>query len=457
MQTLKDFRIRDRVRTVTPVYSVDLFGICSLLYELGGLIVMHDASGCNSTYATHDEPRWYDIDSMIYISGLTEYDAVLGNDDGFINDVLEIARERDPRFIAVFGSPVAMITGTDFHGIARIIEKETGIPAFGFDTSGMHTYNRGAAQAMLAVAERFLPEPEITGAGRGEMRSSDKGGRKIRVNLLGVTPLDFSVTGNAEALKEWFCARGFDVLTTWCMGNSLDDLYRTPEGDVDVVCSSMALPAAKYIESEYGIPYVTGLPCGTRAGERLRRAVTDAAECNRFRVPPERDLTENGPGQTEVSSVYGAVPVSSGVCHDIFGSCQAAGENHKSTGLSALIIGEPVLSLSLSVLLEQYGIAQTGIIDPLDDTGVALRPGDIRTGSEEETAAYMREADLVIADPVYGFLLPGKEKSKLIPLPHEACSGRMFRKDIPVLIGNAGDEWLKNSIPADFRKLSTLA
>ncbi|MBR5753288.1 MAG: hypothetical protein IKX83_02260, partial [Clostridia bacterium] len=40
-------------------YTSDLSGVCSALYELGGLLVMHDASGCNSTYATHDEPRWY--------------------------------------------------------------------------------------------------------------------------------------------------------------------------------------------------------------------------------------------------------------------------------------------------------------------------------------------------------------------------------------------------------------
>ena len=61
-------------------YSADAFGVCSALYELGGLIVMHDASGCNSTYTTHDEPRWYDMDSMVYISGLTEIEAIRGSE-----------------------------------------------------------------------------------------------------------------------------------------------------------------------------------------------------------------------------------------------------------------------------------------------------------------------------------------------------------------------------------------
>ena len=37
-----------------PVYTGDISGVASALYELGGLIVIHDPSGCNSTYKTHD-------------------------------------------------------------------------------------------------------------------------------------------------------------------------------------------------------------------------------------------------------------------------------------------------------------------------------------------------------------------------------------------------------------------
>ena len=72
---------------IIPVYTADVSGVCSALYELGGMTVMHDPSGCNSTYNTHDELRWYDQDSLIFISGLTEIDAVMGNDRKFINDI----------------------------------------------------------------------------------------------------------------------------------------------------------------------------------------------------------------------------------------------------------------------------------------------------------------------------------------------------------------------------------
>ena len=55
---------------------------------------MHDPSGCNSTYNTHDEIRWYDQDSLIFISGLTDIDAIMGNDEKFLQDIEEAAKEK---------------------------------------------------------------------------------------------------------------------------------------------------------------------------------------------------------------------------------------------------------------------------------------------------------------------------------------------------------------------------
>ncbi len=76
--------------------TADVSGVCSALFELGGMTVMHDASGCNSTYNTHDEPRWYDMDSLVYISGLSELEAVMGDDEKLISDVSDAARQLHP-------------------------------------------------------------------------------------------------------------------------------------------------------------------------------------------------------------------------------------------------------------------------------------------------------------------------------------------------------------------------
>ena len=95
-----------RAYRILPCYTGDVSGVCSALYELGGMVVIHDPSGCNSTYNTHDETRWYDQDSMIFISGLSEMDAILGADEKLVAEIAETALELQPKFIALVSSPV---------------------------------------------------------------------------------------------------------------------------------------------------------------------------------------------------------------------------------------------------------------------------------------------------------------------------------------------------------------
>ena len=99
------------VSSVISVHSSDTAGVNSALYELGGMCVVHDASGCNSTYTTHDEPRWYHQPGRTYISALTENDVIMGNDERFIDNVVKSAANFPRcRFIAICGSPLPMIT-----------------------------------------------------------------------------------------------------------------------------------------------------------------------------------------------------------------------------------------------------------------------------------------------------------------------------------------------------------
>ena len=147
-----------QVSVTLSTYTADVSGVCSALYELGGMVVIHDPSGCNSTYNTHDEIRWYDQDSLIFISGLTEIDAVMGNDEKFLSDIKEAAGELHPKFIALVSSPIPFMNGTDFPALAKVLETETGLPSFAVPTNGMHDYVYGAGIALEKIAERFTGE-----------------------------------------------------------------------------------------------------------------------------------------------------------------------------------------------------------------------------------------------------------------------------------------------------------
>lgn len=365
---------------IISTYSADVFGVCSALFELGGMTIMHDASGCNSTYSTHDEPRWYDMDSMVYISGLSEMEAIIGDDEKLIGDIVAAARELRPEFIAVAGTPIPAMTGFDFTAVAELIEQRTGVPAFGFGTTGMNTYVHGASMALEAIARRFVKEdiPRTKGPS---------------VNILGLTPLDFSVNGTDASIVRFLEDAGYEVISRWAMGSTLEQLERSGSAHVNLVVSAAGLGAAIALWERFGTPYVVGIPIGTAFSERLTSALRTAAETGQNSVP--------------VSHLPGA---------DI------------------VVIGEGVTSLSLAAAIELETGRGVKVLCTTECDQSVLRNKDRQTLYEEEIAAELAKAKLVIADPLFRPICP--KDARFVALPTEAFSGRIYREQIPNLVND---------------------
>ena len=363
---------------IISTYSADVFGVCSALFELGGMVIMHDASGCNSTYTTHDEPRWYDMDSMVYISGLSEMEAIMGDDEKLIGDIVAAAEDLQPRFIAVAGTPIPTMTGFDFEAVAELIEQRTGIPAFGFSTTGMNTYVHGANMALEAIVRRFV-ERNIS---KTEFPSA---------NILGLTPLDFTVNGSDEAIAKFLEDNGFSVVSRWAMGSTLEEMAKAGSAHVNLVVSASGLGAAKALQELFGTPYVVGVPVGNEYGAAVAEALKTAVATGENQFP----------------------------------RCECNGDE-------IVIIGEGVTSLSLASTLEMaYGLG-TKIICPTEISDDILRSKDSMVRSEEEIEKILSTAKMVIADPLYQPICP--EGTKFISLPAESFSGRIYRQQIPNLI-----------------------
>ena len=397
------------VKRVLSTYSADNFGVCSALYELGGLVVMHDASGCNSTYNTHDEPRWYDTDSMVFISGLTEKDAIFGNDDRLIGDLVKAAEEMHPRFIAVCGGPLPHIIGTDFRAVAKACERRTGIPSFGLQTNGMDSYVSGAGGALAEIAERVKPP--------GRKRFGLPG--RIKINLLGVTPLDFSMNGSVREMEKYFEGQGFSVLSTWAMGNTLDKILASADADVNLVVSACGLPAAKVLRRRFGIPFIVGVPVGRENSREICGRLREAAKTG------QSDGVHSAERKAEKSVLSGEKKPDGG-----------------NTGGFLLIIGEPVMGEALAREISLSGkYEMIRIVCPMSGVPAELTAGKDQLFLEQELREVCACADRIIADPLYRRLLP-EEEGKFISLPHTAYSGRYYENEIPVLIGEKLNRWL---------------
>ena len=385
---------------IIPIYTADVSGVCSALYELGGMIVMHDPSGCNSTYNTHDEIRWYDQDSLIYISGLTEIDAIMGNDEKFLNDIIEAAQELKPKFIALAGSPIPYMNGTDFPALAEVLEQELGIPAFSVPTNGMHDYVYGAGIALEQIAKRFVKLLE-----EGIKKQSHT------VNLLGVTPLDFGAYSRAGYMKENLEKCGWKVLSTWAMGDELETLSHALEAEVNLVVSSVGLRTAKYLEQTYRMPYVVGTPVGTFTEEVVKALETK----ERY---PYKKLREEI-GNKRQRSTEGDKEAGRGNAH----------------ARKVTLIGEAVTTESLAAAIEQNYPVVVRVLCPLRETEDLLSQTSQQVLGEEDMEKTLKDVDTIVADPLYRPICP--KDCEFYELPHLAFSGRIYK----INLEKADDFW----------------
>ena len=377
----------NQISRIISTYSADTFGVCSALYELGGMTVMHDASGCNSTYTTHDEPRWYDMESMVFISALSEMEAILGDDEKLISDIVTAAGELSPKFIALAGTPIPAMTGFDFEAVAKVIELRTGIPTMGFATTGMNTYVHGASMAFAALAERFVEEAPKT---------ADKS-----LNILGLTPLDHSVNGTDRSIAAFAESRGWRVLSRWAMGDTLENIRKSSAAHLNLVVSAAGLEAAKVLERRFGTPFVVAVPYGSEWADTVATAM--------------------------------------GLTHEIGLGMQPHSE---AIGGDIVIIGEGITSLSLAGAIEMATDKGVRIICTTECDPRYLRPKDSFCQYEAQIEAALQGASAVIADPLFKPLCPAD--ARFVSLPAESFSGRIYRSEIPNLVTDF-DRFLKEA------------
>ena len=322
---------------ILPVYTGDVSGAASALYELGGMTVIHDPSGCNSTYNTHDETRWFDTESLIYISGLNDIDAITGNDEKFINDICYAAEKMKPLFIALANSPLPYLNGTDFKGICKVLEEKTGLPCFYVNTNAMHDYSKGQSEAFLSFAKRMLKDPE----------------KKVKngVNIIGMTPLDFTST-------DIYMSDGHEIVSNWSLNTSYEEVMKATQAELNIAVSSSGIAACEYMKERFDIPYVKGLPWNGKAQNYL-----DVAR--------------------KASRKY--------------------------------IVGETVISGSIAAYLKETTGEDYNVIASTEITDGLLFDCDKRCHGEEEIEEALKDAETIIADPMVKYISPASAKFVELP------------------------------------------
>ena len=236
---------------LTP-FAPDQSGAVSVLFELGGIVVICDAGGCTGNVCGFDEPRWFEQKSAIFSAGLRDMDASLGRDDRLVAKLADVVQKIDATFVAVIGTPVPAVIATDYLALKRMSEKKIKLPILTVDTDGMELYDKGEEKAFLELfkifaIEKYQPEED-------------------RIGILGMTPQDVSDLKAADKMRELFQQKYDQQAVCYGMGDGLEEIKKASSASKNIVVSPAALVAAQYLEKTFGTPYEISYPL---AGELI--------------------------------------------------------------------------------------------------------------------------------------------------------------------------------------------
>ena len=234
---------------LTP-FAPDQSGAASVLYDLGGILVILDAGGCAGNICGFDEPRWSMQKSAVFSAGLRDMDAILGRDRQLVEKLAGAAERIRANFAAMIGTPVPAVIGTDLQALSRMAEKRTGLKVFGVACYGMELYDRGEEQAYLAMFRNLTED-----AGPVE---------RGRIGVLGAAPLELSSMGEAEAIRQSLLARGWENVSMYGMGASFRAVQTAGQAEKNLVTAPAGLKAAEYLRERFGTPFEVDFPLEDR-------------------------------------------------------------------------------------------------------------------------------------------------------------------------------------------------
>ena len=259
---------------LTP-FAPDQSGAVSVLYELGGMLVICDAGGCTGNVCGFDEPRWFETRSAVFSAGLRDMDAILGRDDRLVAKLADAAEKLDVTFAAVIGTPVPAVIGTDYRALERMLSKKTDLSVLTVNTDGMELYDRGEEKAYLVLFGRFAGENVDVEPGNiektqtAESCDGKRNGKnedvsvdiedRPRVGIIGMTPQDVSDLKAAEKIRKLYADQGLRAVC-YGMGDGLDEVRNASLAAKNVVVSPAALKAAQYLQKKFGTPYEIAYP-----------------------------------------------------------------------------------------------------------------------------------------------------------------------------------------------------
>jgi hypothetical protein len=369
-----------------PALSPDYCGVLSVLFEMNVLPIIHSQGGCVGNYAFIDEIRWLDKSSKFVNSAISEADVVMGDDEKFIEQILNSLALQDVDFSVIISSPIAMIMGADLNAISKTVELRSGVKTLPMETHGLEYYDVGQKKMYSALLDRFLDHSVVPG-------------EQNRVNVIGATSLDnWSEEMNSDftnILKKM----GFEDIAIWGYGDYKHDIQEAGKAKLNIVVSASGIECAKELEEIFGTPAIVGFPIGT--------------------------IAEKNYNKREAGFAYQF--------------------EKEDTDKHILIIADQIYGNEIrQAIFNMYGCKNIDVVSFFHMEESLMVSGDRRIADEEDMEKFLEENppyEIVIGDQLLkNFFSPD---TQYLEMPHLAVSGRINNREIKNVIGKNADKILE--------------
>lgn len=322
--------------------------------------------------------------SRTVVSGASSQDVTTGTREVLMRAFQDARMRYDPSFVLLSAGPCGAMIGTDLKEIAEIITSDYHLPAAAVDLTGQKAYDIGISKTTEAMA-KLLAVPEEKAAGT--------------INILGATALDWAAE-DVNEIKNWVTQQGYQVLAQPGAAVTSAQLKVMGKAQLNLVTTVSGLAAARYLQTEFGTPYVAAAPFGQDQCKKIS------------------NLMENIPWDGSI----------------------------EHTEADTLIIGEQFTANALRDTLVSKGIsrgADVATFYQLDKS--CARSGDRKIKGEADVKELLNcgKYRLIAADPILRPLL--QSSCKWIDLPHKAMNPYTEITSIS-LFGPKLDNWLDQQL-----------
>ncbi|KIR02259.1 hypothetical protein P261_01074 [Lachnospiraceae bacterium TWA4] len=394
MPTNSDSKIKRSLTKLPPIFP-DFNNICAALQHWDSYIFLLTAGGCASVFFDTGTP---DFPYHVKNSRLTDVQITMGCEEAIENGVIKDFKESNKSEVFLLGSVVPAFTGVNYEQICDNLTKK-GVSSIYLPSDGFAPGPVSTSKAMVTLAQRLLkPLPKEKG----------------RINVLGYNP---AVIGRENKIShgiehmEW---RGF-IGTIWGKGG-LEEAKKASSAELNWVVSTEGLELAKYMEKEFAIPYISGIPAGMQSMISWRKEVN---------VQMNRD-------DEELPNIEIAKPM--------------------SQQIPILIIGEPLLSISLEKAFHQtFGLLNThrAAYAPFASLRRFYKEQLNEQTPEfftniEEFHQLLTSGGIVVADPIYKEYIDQMNLDcQFLPVPDPSISGSEYLDMDYAILGKKGGLYIR--------------